>query len=268
MPYFFPLLSIFTKKKNIIYAAHDVVDHKNVKKRKLIQLYKRFIFKTFGHFHLFSRTQQELFLSLYPEKNTFYAPLMLKDFGEPKLKNRDDKINFLFFGIIRENKGLNLLIEAGNKLAKHYSDKFKITIAGKCYNWDYYSNVIEHPENFELTIRTIQNLEIPDLFNSADYLILPYLDVTQSGPLLIAYNYNLPVIASNHKGFSEYIKHGDNGYLFETENGHELYGIMKGIIRAKNFQINQIKKNLSEFVEKNISLNLISKNYIDFFNSL
>ena len=29
--------------------------------------------------------------------------------------------------------------------------------------------------------------EIADLFNNADYLMLPYRDVTQSGPLLIAY---------------------------------------------------------------------------------
>lgn len=38
--------------------------------------------------------------------------------------------------------------------------------------------------------------------------MLPYQDVAQSGPHMIAYNYNLPVIASDINGFVERVEDG------------------------------------------------------------
>ena len=43
--------------------------------------------------------------------------------------------------------------------------------------------------------------------------MLPYQDVAQSGPHMIAYNYNLPVIASDIEGFAERVEDGENSFL-------------------------------------------------------
>ena len=52
--------------------------------------------------------------------------------------------------------------------------------------------------------------------------MLPYQDVAQSGPHMIAYNYNLPVIASDIDGFAERVEDGVNGFLFRVNDKESL----------------------------------------------
>ena len=268
LPYFSFLAYIFLNRKKVIFAAHDVVEHKNLKSRKYLGLYQRFIFRNFRNFHIFSKTQRAIFTKKFPGKKTFFAPQYLKTYGTCRTKSDEDSITFLFFGIIRENKGLEFLIEAANQLGATHKNKFKVIIAGKCDNWGYYEKRIACPEVFDLRIGLIPNDEIPGLFGRSHYLVLPYLDVTQSGPMLIAFNYNKPVIASNHPGFKEHITHGKNGFLFEPENSNELYRVMLGIVESNNSGYATLQKNLEEYVHQNISLEPIINSYTSFFNSV
>lgn len=267
MPYLWILVKLLLPNRKVIYAAHDVEDHVGVKNRKIIQLYKKFVFTIFKNFHVFSQYQYEIFTSRYRNKNVFVAPLFLKDFGFADVNPTDDIVTFLFFGEIRINKGLKYLIEAGNSLAKEYAGRFKIVIAGKSDNWQYYETMIQQKNVFELHIMPILNEEIPKLFLSSHYLVLPYIDVTQSGPLLIAYNYNIPVIASNLHWFKEYIKDGNNGYLFEPKNADSLKNVMENVIlnHNNNYYL-KLKYSLRKFVKENISIKAISEKYIHFFS--
>ena len=74
------------------------------------------------------------------------------------------------------------MIEAANKLYEKYGNKFVVKIYGGCSNWEHYSKIIRYNECFDLQIRRIENDEVANLFSASDYLILPYKDVTQSGP--------------------------------------------------------------------------------------
>jgi len=58
--------------------------------------------------------------------------------------------------------------------------------------------------------------------------------VSQSGPTKIAFNYNLPIIASNLPGFSDEILEGVNGYLFEPGNVEDLVCVMAHAIDTYN----------------------------------
>jgi len=269
LPYLFPLLlwsGIDTNK--VIYPCHDYLDHVDIKNRKLISLYKRFIFKNFKHFQFFSKSQRSLFLEKYKEKNTFYIPLALKGFGVPQKSETDrDKVVFLFFGTIRENKGLEYLIEAANKLYEKQGDKFVVKIYGSCNNWEQYSKIIRYSECFDLQIRRIENDEVADLFSASDYLILPYKDVTQSGPLLISYYYGIPVIASGHDGFREYIQDKKNGFLFKNRDSDDLFCIMSQILDG-NYSNKKIKENLQKFVSDNIVIEKIIALYDKAFGEI
>lgn len=256
IPYLWPLISVSgIKKRKVIYPCHDYIDHVGVTNRKYYVWTKKLIFTRYRHFQFFSLFQLKLFLNDYKHgKDSFYAPLAMKDFGPPKVaKPNDGKVKFLFFGNIRENKGLEFLISAANSLYERYPGRFVVKIYGNCKNWDSYQSKIKHPECFDLQIRRIGNEEIADLFNSADYLMLPYRDVTQSGPLLIAYNYRLPVIASNHPGFLEYIEDGETGYIHKNEDSQDLCKVMAKAVDNQN-KYPYIKKKLCEFIENNISL--------------
>lgn len=261
------LLSFFTLSiKKIVVGVHDVIPH--LRHSKLIgYLHKKAYIFLFKNFHLFSSTQGKIFSTNYKKKNIFIAKLNLKDFGhKPYCRRQDSKINFLFFGRIKYYKGLDILIKAGNILAKDYSN-FRIIIKGFCEDFTRYQEIIDNG-NFEIDIKYIPNKEVPCIFAKSDYLILPYRDVTQSGPLLIAYNYCVPVIASNLDGFKEYIVDRENGFLFKSESVEELVICMKIIIQMEKNQQNRIKNNLKKFVKQNINKNDIAQKYINFFNNL
>ena len=269
VPYMFPLFLLRgIDRKKLIYACHDFVDHVQIKNRKFISNYKKIIFRFFYNFQLFSLTQLHLFEEKFKSKKCFFAPLALKGFGVPDRTVKDEKkIVFLYFGKIEDRKGIEYLIQAGNVLNEKYGDRFLIRIYGNCNTWSKYESLFKSTKCFELKIRRIENEEIPNLFSTSHYLILPYKDVTQSGPLLISYYYNVPVIASNHDGFREYIKHGVTGFLFETQNYKSLAYTMEEIILSK-YSYQEICNNLSVSIKKNNSLESIVDRYETGFNEI
>lgn len=267
MPYLFPVLR-FYGIKNVIYACHDVVDHLFLADTRMLRAYRNFIFRNFKNFQFFSYSQQAIFLQQHQDKHTFVAPLCLKDFGKPTVVAEKERVVFTFFGKVRKSKGLDLLIEAGEKLAEKYAGRFIISINGFCEDWESaYAPMIRHHEIFRLNIRDIGNEEIPDIMSAAHYIVLPYLDVTQSGPLAIAYSYNLPAIASSHPGFEELIADNDTGFIFKNGDADSLALTMEKVINDfKNY--GTLKERLSAYISDNLAIRTIGRRYTDFFNSL
>lgn len=264
-PYLTLCAKTFIPNNKIVVSVHDVLPHQEHSKH-LARIHKKIYLNIFNNYQVFSKHQAKLMREKFSPKKLFTIPLNLKDFGEPPKKNSTSNFpNFLFFGKIHYYKGLDILISAVNKIPKKY--KFKITIAGVCNNFKDYKDKIEN-DAYDYQIRLIENEEIPKLFSNHHYLILPYRDVTQSGPLHIAYFYNIPVIASNLPGFREYIDDKKNGYLFTTENPDSLAKTLIYIIEnhKNNFPI--ISENLNKFVRNKMSKETIGNLYIQMFNEI
>lgn len=104
--------------------------------------------------------------------------------------------NLLFFGLIRDYKGLDLLIEAMGEL----EDDYQLIIAGECYgSFEKYQALIDtSPARNRIQVHNayISDEEIPVYFSAADALILPYRSATQSGVVSVAYHYDLPMVAT------------------------------------------------------------------------
>lgn len=261
IPYLWPMLLLSSiKKDRIIYACHDYIEHKGVKNQTLYTFTKKFIFKYIDKIQFFSKSQEKYFRTAYPNKHTFYAPLALKNYGT-SIENPIHNSNvFLFFGSIRENKGLDILIDASNKLYKLVGATFLVRIYGYSDNFEIYENRILNKECFDFKIRRIENNEIPKIFSTSNYLVLPYRDVTQSGVLQVSYNYYTPVIATNLPGFQEFIDDNVNGFLFEEENSESLFRIMHNIVSGK-VDNKRIKDNLKTYVDDQFSINTIIDRY-------
>ncbi len=267
VPYLHFFSPFFLDKKKLVFAIHDVEQHYKMSYGNLKSFYFNHICQHFVNFHVFSEVQAEIFRKKYPGKNVFVAKLYLKDFGAPTIRKANDgKVHFLFFGIIRKNKGLDLIIKAFNEVAKKRTD-FIVTIAGNTKDWAEYDALIDDKRFYHLMIRKIKNEEIPNLFIEADYSLLLYIDVTQSGVLLTSYNYNVPVIASDLPGFHEYVTDGYNGFLV-TPNVEAIAKKIEKIIEEHSNIHNIMSSNLKGYIEEHINLNKIIQNYCDFFNSL
>ena len=226
------------------------------------KFYQFIYLKFFKNFQLFSSEQARLMQKDHPDKNIFYIPLFLikNDFKIVNTSNKDQNelITFLFFGKIYYYKGLDILIKAGNILASRHTN-FKIIIAGYCDDFTEYEKQIENKDFYELKIRYLSKEETQEVMMKADILVLPYRQVTQSGPLMMAFNFGIIPLASDLNGFQELIENGHNGFLFKNNSVDDLVKVMEEIILMSNFERETIRENLIKYVSKNYDLTSICK---------
>lgn len=127
----------------------------------------------------------------------------------------------LFFGFIRDYKGLDLLL---NAFADARLRKFpvKLLIAGEYYSSpEPYLELIKknHLEDLiELRTEFIADEEVNLYFSAADMVVQPYKSATQSGVTQIGYHFNKPMLVTNVGGLSEIIPDGLIGYVIEPDS--------------------------------------------------
>jgi glycosyltransferase involved in cell wall biosynthesis len=138
---------------------------------------------------------------------------------------KDAKI-LLFFGFIREYKGLMNLIES----MKFLPEDVHLVIAGEMYgSFDEYDAKIQSlklDHRVHKHVRYIPDSETPLFFCSADACVLPYKTATQSGIIAIAHHFEIPVIATPVGGLPEALRHGKAGMIVKGVDIQEIaYGI-------------------------------------------
>jgi glycosyltransferase involved in cell wall biosynthesis len=167
----------------------------------------------------------EVLVHQHPLYNHYGEKLDMMDAREA-LKIPLDKKVLLFFGFIRDYKGLDLLIKAMN----HLSEDYFLVIAGECYgNFDNYRKIITETglgEKVQTNIRYIPDREIPYFFSAADVCVLPYKSGTQSGVTGIAYHFDIPVIVTNVGGLHELIEDEKTGLITQPDV-HSITGTIK-----------------------------------------
>lgn len=133
----------------------------------------------------------------------------------------DEKYSYmLFFGFIREYKGLDLLLHA---LASERLSKMdiKLMVAGEFYgNEEKYLKLIESlniKDKIVLKTSFIPNTEVYLYFCASTIVVQPYKDATQSGVTQIAYHFGKPMITTNVGGLSEMVPDGKVGYVVEPD---------------------------------------------------
>nr|WP_315143081.1 glycosyltransferase family 4 protein [uncultured Flavobacterium sp.] len=267
-PYFIALAMLFFKRKSTILTAHQGNVHDGFQHQLVYKSLYRISYSWFNINNLFSKSQAEIFKKIYPLNKVYTIPLALKSFGLSTLGKRKDFISFFTFGGIRAKKNIDLLIEAACLVCDKGHYNFRVVIAGGCNNWDFYQKKIRYPEIFELDIRQIENKEISDLFAYNHFLVLPYSIVTQSGPLKIAYNYNVPVIASDQPGFTDEVIDNVSGYLFKTADVEDLANVLVKAINKGYGEYNELVKRQFCFVNSNYSRETIVKQYFKMFDNL
>ncbi len=139
----------------------------------------------------------------------------------------------LFFGFIRPYKGLDVLIAAFRSIAQECPDISLLIVGQSFYPHEDEADTKDRflqglPKDDPLRSRIVwidryvPNEEVGRYFAVADVYVAPYLSVTQSGPLNIAYAFDKPIIASDLPAFRECVGVGESGYLFETGNADDL----------------------------------------------
>lgn len=268
VPWALPVFIKIPKDKTIV-VLHQGEPHEAMKHRWLSKFIRWVIFHRIKNVKMFSKSQAEIFKRKFHHNKLFVFRLPLLDFGKPQnIRPNHGDIRFLSFGTLNYSKNIDLLIDAACLLYERGARGFKISINGFCENWDEYQNHIKYPQIFELNIRLIDNSEIPNLFNGSHYLVQPYRVVSQSGPTKIAFQYNLPILATNLPGFTDEIEEGINGYIFEKGNVEDLADKMQMLIEKHKTIYPKLLESEKAYTEENYSIEMLVKQYVDMFNEV
>lgn len=126
----------------------------------------------------------------------------------------------LFFGLIRDYKGLDLLIEA---FADERLRKFplKLIVAGEFYsNQESYLELIKKyklEEQIILTSSFVADNDVKHYFCVSDIIVQPYKSATQSGVTQVAYHFEKPMLVTNVGGLPEMVPDKKVGYVVEPD---------------------------------------------------
>ena len=135
----------------------------------------------------------------------------------------------LFFGLIRDYKGLDMLLEAWKRWNP---ENRKLLIAGEFYtSREKYISLIEQldlKDRVVLHDHFIADEDVRYYFSASDCLVLPYRSATQSGVTQIAYNFSLPMLVTNVGGLPEIVPDGRVGLVCEPT----VEGIIEGLKRV------------------------------------
>ncbi len=118
---------------------------------------------------------------------------------DPSLKT------LLFFGLIRDYKGLDILLETFRDLPADY----QLAIAGEPYgSFEKYQKIIDTlPGRGRVHVFPdyIRDSEVKKFFSVADVAVLPYRSATQSGISAIACHFGVPMIVTDVGGLKNTI---------------------------------------------------------------
>jgi len=126
----------------------------------------------------------------------------------------------LFFGFIRDYKGLDLLLKAISD-SWFSKNNIKLIVAGEFYadkaKYQEMISTLGLADRIILKTDYIPNAEVENYFNAADLVAQPYKSATQSGVTQIGYHFNKPMLVTDVGGLSEIIAHGKAGYVVKPE---------------------------------------------------
>ena len=277
-PFFIPaynsIINTIRQSKNgvkIFAICDNIIPHESYSLQKI--LIKKFIDKLDGVITMSENVNNEL-KNINPKINSKCLFLPILDDLPPLLDSFEsretlcldiDKKVLLFFGLIRDYKGLDILLHSIGSLNNKILDSFQLLVVGESYeNINKYKKIVKEyaiEENIVWINEYVPDNKISLYFSACDYVVLPYKTASQSGIIPMAYNYNKPVITSNIEGIKDQVINGKTGFLFESEDAKSLKELLEKIIL--DLDIDDSLEKLIDYKEKFSTKNL-ANNIIEF----
>lgn len=170
----------------------------------------------FNDLNKFDKTKKKI-LGVHPLYDNFGTAISKSE--AIKRLSLDSNFKYmLFFGIIRQYKGLDVLLEAfADKRLQHQN--LKLIVAGEFYEDDkpYQEIINKHNLQDSVILHThfIPDDEVVNYFCASDIIVQPYKNATQSGVTQIAYHFEKPMLVTNVGGLKEIVPNNKVGYVCE-----------------------------------------------------
>lgn len=202
----------------------------------------------------------------HPVYNHFGAKVNREDgLAGLGLSHVQSKKVLLFFGIIRDYKGLDLLLE----VLANLDDSYHLIIAGEAYgSFNKYQDQIHGlglSERCHIFERYIDDHEVPLFFSASDLCMLTYKSATQSGISGIAQHFELPTLATDVGGLAESIIPNETGKIVHSLDVNEITAQVQSYFDSNSKE--EYAKNIAALNREN-SWESFAKKLEDFIGSM
>lgn len=171
----------------------------------------------------------------------------------------------LFFGFIRDYKGLDLILKAfSNQELKALP--VKLIVAGEFYtdSRPYFKliEMLDLKDKVLMKNEFIADDDVNSYFCAADIVVQPYKNATQSGVTQIGYHFDKPMLVTNVGALAEIIPDQKVGYVVEPDENE----ISKALIdfftnhRQREFEVNVLEE------KKKFSWSRMTESILEVFN--
>jgi len=233
------ILSIMCRNKYVL--VHDIFDIKdsvdeNVNRRK-VEFYKNKIHQVICHS---KRTEKDLRTLGYNGKIVYFPHFrynydeQMRNFNENNVGSdvkesiEKEKYNLLFFGQVRESKGIDVVLDSFEYLKG--VDNLNVIVAGT----DKQNLVNVDDSRLKKVLRYINNDEMMYLYSNCDYVLLSYKEVYQSGVMESMLYFKRPGIMSDVEYFANIGKtYPSFGIVYSPNSAESLSAVIKEICAGK-----------------------------------
>lgn len=163
----------------------------------------------------------------------------------------DDQI-ILFFGFIRNYKGLDILLNAmkvllGNENTKH----IKLMVAGEFYEDEKpYKELIALlgiADQLILKTNFIADSEVKYYLCATDFVVQPYRNATQSGVTPLAYHFEKPMLVTNVGGLPDMVPDYKSGLVAEPNAASIAEKIEELFSLGENFFLPHLREEKKKY---------------------
>lgn len=231
-PQFLSIVSLVKRnlRTEIVFICHNVVEHE---RHRIKAVASRIVLSKAGRIIVHSREDAlklrallgsgiEIVTAFHPSYGDLSGTRYTKEEARERLGLRDNVL--LFFGFVRQYKGLHVLLDAMSEVVKEKA--VTLLIVGEFWNskQSYLDRIRRNgiSANIRIVDEYVPNEEIGIYFAASDLVVQPYISASGSGICQIAYGFDRPVIATSVGSLPEVVRDGVNGRLVGPSDPRSL----------------------------------------------
>lgn len=244
-PYLGPALGTAARLGHAPVTAlvHNLIPHEHKPGDRLLA---RYFCRCSDRFVCLSEAVLNDIRAVAPGKEALCCPHPLYDnFGAPagreescaRLGLDPSKKILLSFGLIRDYKGLDWLLEAFASIKERQN--VTLVVAGEFYSdanrYHELASQLGIDDEVEWRTEFVPDSEVRYYFCAADLVVQPYKSATQSGITQIAYHFGTPMLVTRVGGLAEIVPDGKVGYAVDPSPEAVAEGIRRFLRNDPDF---------------------------------
>ncbi len=250
------------KLSKLAFICHTVVEHES---NWFYRLCTKSVLRNGDYFIVHSKEDRRLLNELIPNAQVVLKAHPTYDFfsaegydpqeSRKELGLKESDIVLLFFGFIRQYKGVPYLLDA-LKILKDKLPNVKLLLIGEAWHEeeDNISAKIKETQTEDFIIRHndyIPNEKVGTYFTASDLVIFPYSSGTAGGVIQVAYAFHKPVVATSLSCFMEIVKDGETGFLVEPQSGDSIAQAVLNLVKDGDLDMSRLEQIKSQVIEHN-----------------